>query len=144
MLAELRANALSPKSYYELYMAAFDQLRVLGEHLADLLPPAHNDPADGDQQPTANSPLQPKLSDLYEFVQYVNQVVPRLYLMVTVGSVYMRDPAAPRRELMLDLLEMCRGVQHPTRGIFLLHETIQLRIFIFKNQDYSCATSCSR
>lgn len=30
------------------------------------------------------------LSDLYELVQYAGNIVPRLYLMITVGSVYMR------------------------------------------------------
>jgi vacuolar protein sorting-associated protein 35 len=74
------------------------------------------------------------LSDLYELVQYANSIVPRLYLMITVGSVYMRASKEslssseesinerkfpPVKEIMFDMLDMTRGVQHPTRGLFL-------------------------
>jgi vacuolar protein sorting-associated protein 35 len=48
-------------------------------------------------------------------------IVPRLYLMITVGSVYMSIPDAPVKEIMKDMMEMARGVQHPTRGLFLRH-----------------------
>ena len=196
MLMELRTSQLSPKHYYELYMAIFDQLNPISDYLQDqfhapaaLLPRDETEPAkpkspelpesaietkpipdtkssvlsaeksiledpwreeaepkveqeDAPQETppttveaikeqrnrsktsatselnTTRTPLQHrhKLAELYEFVQYVNQVVPRLYLMITVGSVYMRQENAPRRELMMDLLEMCRGVQHPIRG----------------------------
>ena len=61
--------------------------------------------------------------------------------MITVGAVYMRvsgqihhdqeneqksveskqptTTIAPTKEIMKDMLEMTRGVQHPTRGLFL-------------------------
>ncbi|KAG1787896.1 vacuolar protein sorting 35-like protein [Suillus variegatus] len=35
MLAELRTSSLSPKQYYELYMAVFDALRHLSNYLYD-------------------------------------------------------------------------------------------------------------
>jgi vacuolar protein sorting-associated protein 35 len=38
---------------------------------------------------------------------------------VTVGSVYIKLKEAPARDVLRDLVEMCRGVQHPTRGLFL-------------------------
>lgn len=53
--------------------------------------------------------------------RYAGNIVPRLYLMITVGSVYMAVPDAPVKEIMKDMLEMSRGVQHPTRGLFLRH-----------------------
>jgi vacuolar protein sorting-associated protein 35 len=86
------------------------------------------------------------LSELYELVQYAAAIVPRLYLMVAVGSVYLRvskeitqksaasandegvveipveiigDDVPPIKDLMRDMMEMSRGVQHPTRGLFL-------------------------
>lgn len=40
----------------------------------------------------------------------------RLDLMITVGTVYMSIPGAPIKEIMKDMMEMTRGVQHPTRG----------------------------
>ena len=59
------------------------------------------------------------LADLYELVQYAGNIVPRLYLMVLVGSVYMGTDDAPVKEIMKDMMEMNRGVQHPIRGLFL-------------------------
>ncbi|CCD47682.1 putative vacuolar protein sorting-associated protein 35 protein [Botrytis cinerea BcDW1] len=100
LVSELRTSSLGPKQYYELYMAVFDALRHLSSHLKDSHPTHH-------------------LADLYELVQYAGNIVPRLYLMVTVGTVYMGVPEAPVKEIMKDMMEMSRGVQHPTRGLFL-------------------------
>ncbi|KAA0198242.1 Vacuolar protein sorting-associated protein 35 [Fasciolopsis buskii] len=41
------------------------------------------------------------------------------YLMITVGVYLIKCAEFPRREIMRDLVEMCRGVQHPIRGLFL-------------------------
>lgn len=85
-------------------MAVFDALR----HLSNYLHEAH---------------LQARhhLADLYELVQYAGNIIPRLYLMITVGSVYMSIPEAPVKEIMKDMMEMSRGVLHPIRGLFLRH-----------------------
>ncbi|CAG8536384.1 11514_t:CDS:10 [Diversispora eburnea] len=104
MLAELRTSALTPKNYYELYMAIFDALRHLTTYLND-----------------AHKSGKHYLADLYELVQYAGNIIPRLYLMITVGSVYMSQKDAPVKEIMKDMMEMSRGVQHPTRGLFLRH-----------------------
>ncbi|KAL0950492.1 hypothetical protein HGRIS_007303 [Hohenbuehelia grisea] len=104
MLAELRTSSLSPKQYYELYMAVFDALRHLSNYLFD-----------------AHTQSRHHLADLYELVQYAGNIIPRLYLMITVGSVYMSIPDAPVKEIMKDMMEMSRGVLHPIRGLFLRH-----------------------
>ncbi|KAF7437326.1 Vacuolar protein sorting-associated protein 35 [Pleurotus ostreatus] len=104
MLAELRTSSLSPKQYYELYMAVFDALRHLTNYLYD-----------------AHTQGKHHLADLYELVQYAGNIVPRLYLMITVGAVYMSIPEAPVKEIMKDMMEMSRGVLHPIRGLFLRH-----------------------
>ena len=36
-----------------------------------------------------------------------------------MGAVYIQTQEAPTREILVDMVEMCRGVQHPTRGLFL-------------------------
>ncbi|KAJ1945754.1 retromer complex subunit Vps35 [Kickxella alabastrina] len=123
MLNELRTSALTPKNYYELYLATFDAMQYLIGALR-----------------TAHLSGRNHLADLYELVQYAGNIVPRLYLMITIGSAYMSlastiadrsrsnevsagaggsDEVVPVREVMLDMLEMTRGVQHPTRGLFL-------------------------
>ncbi|KAK2750980.1 Vacuolar protein sorting-associated protein 35 [Myotisia sp. PD_48] len=100
LVSELRTPTLGPKQYYELYMAVFDALRHLSDYLRESHPVNH-------------------LADLYELVQYAGNIVPRLYLMITVGTVYMSIPDAPVKEIMKDMMEMSRGVQHPIRGLFL-------------------------
>ncbi|KAH8650119.1 vacuolar protein sorting-associated protein 35 [Xylariales sp. PMI_506] len=100
LVSELRTSSLGPKQYYELYMAVFDALRYLSVHLRENHPHNH-------------------LADLYELVQYAGNIIPRLYLMITVGTAYMAIPEAPVKELMKDMMDMSRGVQHPIRGLFL-------------------------
>ncbi|KAI9734690.1 MAG: Vacuolar protein sorting-associated protein 35 [Cirrosporium novae-zelandiae] len=100
LVSELRTSSLGPKQYYELYMAVFDALSVLADHLRENHPVNH-------------------LADLYELVQYAGNIIPRLYLMITVGTVYMSIGNAPVKELMRDMMEMSRGIQHPIRGLFL-------------------------
>ncbi|RZF33303.1 hypothetical protein LSTR_LSTR007648 [Laodelphax striatellus] len=107
MLAELRTSLLSPKSYYELYMAITDELRHLELYLLDEFQKGR------------------KVADLYELVQYAGNIVPRLYLLITVGLVYIKTNSSLKRDLLKDLVEMCRGVQHPLRGLFLRNYLLQ-------------------
>ncbi|KAF3516131.1 hypothetical protein DY000_02064021 [Brassica cretica] len=101
MLSELRTSKLSPQKYYDLYMRAFDQLRQLEVFFKD--ESRHGLP----------------VVDLYELVQHAGNILPRMYLLCTVGSVYMKSKQAPSKDVLKDLVEMCRGVQHPIRGLFL-------------------------
>lgn len=107
MLAELRTSLLSPKYYYELYMAITDELRHLELYLLD------------------EFQKESKVCDLYELVQYAGNVVPRLYLLITVGLVYIKTNNALKKSILRDLVEMCRGVQHPLRGLFLRNFLLQ-------------------
>ncbi|CCJ31101.1 unnamed protein product [Pneumocystis jirovecii] len=104
ILSELRSDRLGPKQYYELYMGVFDAMRYLSTYLLE-----------------AHQTDRHHLTDVYELVQYAGNIVPRLYLMITVGTVYMGVKDAPVKEIMKDMLEMVRGVQHPIRGLFLRH-----------------------
>lgn len=59
------------------------------------------------------------MSDLYESVQHAANILPRLYLLVTVGAAYISSKEAEAGEILKDVSELCKGVQHPTRGLFL-------------------------
>ncbi|XP_039269213.1 vacuolar protein sorting-associated protein 35-like [Styela clava] len=107
MLKELRTSAMSPKNYYELYMAVCDELRHLELHLSEEF-----------QQGRV-------IADLYELVQYAGDIIPRLYLLVTVGVVYIKAKPSSSRVILKDLVEMCKGVQHPLRGLFLRNYLLQ-------------------
>lgn len=101
LLSELRTSRLSPQKYYELYMRAFDELRRLEMFFKE--EDRHGCP----------------VVDLYELVQHAGNILPRLYLLCTVGSVYIKSKEAPAKDILKDLVEMCRSVQHPIRGLFL-------------------------
>ncbi|XP_064107288.1 vacuolar protein sorting-associated protein 35-like isoform X2 [Macrobrachium nipponense] len=107
MLGELRTSLLSPKTYYELYMCICDELRHLEMYLIDEFQKGH------------------RVADLYELVQYAGNIVPRLYLLITVGLVYIKTNETCKRDILKDLVEMCRGVQHPLRGLFLRNYLLQ-------------------
>lgn len=107
-LNELRTSQLTPKEYYELYIAVYDSLQSLSAYLLQSykLKQLKNKDA-------------PFLTDLYELVQYSGNIVPRLYMMIVIGTTYMSTNNAETKEIMKDMIEMCRGVQHPIRGLFL-------------------------
>ena len=108
-------------------MSVFDALRHVSNYLYD-----------------AHTTGKHHLADLYELVQYAGNIVPRLYLMITVGSVYMSIPDAPIKEIMKDMMEMSRGVQHPTRGLFLRHYLSgQTRDHLPVGEDQGCDPCCS-
>ena len=82
---------LSPKSYYELYMATCDQLRHLELYLLDEFQKG--------RKVNINNNLKafttvPQVSDLYELVQYAGNIVPRMYLLITVGLVFIKVRSA--------------------------------------------------
>jgi len=101
MLGELRTSALGPKAYYGLYIDATDELRHMEGYI------------------TAEHKRGRRMLELYELVQHAGNVLPRLYLLVTVGAVYIVSKEAAAKDILTDLVEMCRGVQHPMRGLFL-------------------------
>ncbi|VDN14688.1 unnamed protein product [Dibothriocephalus latus] len=101
MLRGMRTSDLSPKAYYELYIKTTEVLNDLEFQL------------------TEDFKQGRPLPHLYETVQYVASIVPRLYLLITIGVVQIKSKELPCREVLHDLVEMCRGVQHPMRGLFL-------------------------
>jgi len=126
-LTELNTNYLSPKSYYELYMTITEELRYLENYLCDEFPKFN------------------KTENLYELMQLSGKIVPRLYLLITVGLVYVRNNPSLTKSIMKDLVEMCRGVQHPLRGLFLRNYLLTLRDILpdtppsnDKNDDDEC------
>lgn len=64
--------------------------------------------------------------ELYETVQHAGNIIPRLFLLMTIGSVYIRTKEVPAKEILFDLVELCRGVQHPMRGLFLRNYLSQI------------------
>ncbi|SCU99658.1 LAME_0G04654g1_1 [Lachancea meyersii CBS 8951] len=117
MLTELRSPLLSPKQYYELYISIYDSLSILSNYFVECHSKKHH------------------LADLYELVQYAGNILPRLYLMITVGSAYLQSADAPREEIFKDMIEMCKGIQNPIRGLFLRYYLSQRTKQFFQAED---------
>lgn len=75
--------------------------------------------------------------DLYESAQYIPHIVPRLYLdlrrsspsrymMIVTGCVCIKTKTFPCKMILKDLIDMCKGVQHPTRGLFLRYYLVKM------------------
>ncbi|BFU25434.1 vacuolar protein sorting-associated protein 35, putative [Entamoeba histolytica HM-1:IMSS-B] len=95
----LRTVTLTPKLYYSLYIEIQTIFTSLISRICEI--------------------KQKYLLKLYERVQYYSHVIPRLYLMCTIGSICIAKNEIQITLLLKDLLEMCKCVQHPSKGLFL-------------------------
>eukprot|EP00758_Cryptobia_borreli_P000927 Tbor_TRINITY_DN1771_c0_g1::TRINITY_DN1771_c0_g1_i1::g.21305::m.21305/K18468/VPS35; vacuolar protein sorting-associated protein 35 len=124
LIGELRTGMLNPPTYYELYCRVFDELQSLEIYFNDEI----------------FNKKKTKINELYELVQHVGNIIPRLYLMITIGVIFIKTREAPVKEILRDLIEMCKGVQHPTRGMFLRHYLLTMvksKLPDINSDDYS-------
>eukprot|EP00933_Yihiella_yeosuensis_P045046 TRINITY_DN40352_c0_g1_i1.p1 TRINITY_DN40352_c0_g1~~TRINITY_DN40352_c0_g1_i1.p1 ORF type:complete len:820 (+),score=214.49 TRINITY_DN40352_c0_g1_i1:105-2564(+) len=101
MICELRTSLLTPKNYDRLFQLVFQEMQYISDFFGDK--PRHGR----------------KMIDLYESVQHAGNILPRLYLLATVAASYIKSMEAPAKEILKDVNELCKGVQHPIRGLFL-------------------------
>lgn len=87
--------------YYELFLAALDQLTLLEAFLVTM--------------GASGTPLV----DIYASVAHAPHVVPRLYLQTAVASAYVRSGQMRAPPILAELVEAAVGVQHPLRGLFV-------------------------
>lgn len=66
------------------------------------------------------------MQDLYESVQHAGSVIPRLYLLITVGAAFVKTKETEVKGILQDLLDMVKGVQEPTRGLFLRYYLLKM------------------
>lgn len=65
-----------------------------------------------------------ELSEFYDDVQMELFTVPRMYMLILVGSVALKKKVDSVVNIVQDLHEMCRSVQHPIRGMFVRYYLI--------------------
>ena len=103
MLLELKSSVLTPISYYQLYSSILDEmLNVLNFFKEE-------------------ARRGRRMKKLYDIVQQASNIIPRLYLMIAVGAVVIENDPSQCKEIITDLLDMLKGVQSPTRGLFTRH-----------------------
>lgn len=108
MLSELRTSLLSPRNYYHLYSIIFDEMQYLEQFFKEEYRRGR------------------KMKYLYESVQQASSIIPRLYLLITVGSVYIETQQVPASEIIFDLLQLVKGVQNPLRGLFMRYYFLKM------------------
>ena len=108
MLCELRTNELSPKNYYGLYMSVVDAMLTLKNYMIEEINRGR------------------RLIDLYDDVQQAQNVIPRLYLMITAGSIYMEKVPRSTRIIIYDMLGLVKAVQNPIKGLFLRNYLLKM------------------
>ena len=108
MLCELRTNELSPKNYYGLYMSVVDVMLTLKNYMIEEINRGR------------------RLIDLYDDVQQAQHVIPRLYLMITVGSIYIEKVPRSTRIIIYDMLGLVKAVQNPIKGLFLRNYLLKM------------------
>ena len=108
MLCELRTKELSPKNYYGLYMSVVDVMLTLKNYMIEEISRGR------------------RLIDLYDDVQQAQNVIPRLYLMITAGSIYIERVPRSTRIIIYDMLGLVKAVQNPIKGLFLRNYLLKM------------------
>ena len=108
LLSELKTSLLTPRNYYQLYVSIFDEMLYLEQFFKE----EHR--------------RGRKIKDLYESTQQASSIIPRLYMLITVGSVYIESQQVTSMEIIFDLLQMVKGVQNPLRGLFLRYFLLKI------------------
>jgi vacuolar protein sorting-associated protein 35 len=55
--------------------------------------------------------------------------------LITVGAAYVKTKEAPVKLILKDLLDMVKGVQQPTRGLFLRYYLMKMMKDILPDKD---------
>ena len=108
MLNELRTSYLTPKNYYHLFTAAFDEMQLVINFFQEEITRGR------------------KVRDVYDSVQQAINLIPRMYLMIAAGSLVMENEPKSSGEIIFDLLGMVKGVQNPIRGLFVRYFLLKI------------------
>jgi vacuolar protein sorting-associated protein 35 len=64
--------------------------------------------------------------DLYQAVQHAPSIISRMYLVITVGSVYIQSHDEDSDKILEDIIQMMKSVQNPVRGLFLRYYFLKM------------------
>ena len=109
LISLLKVNLLTPSNYYLLYI---DTMELLQETIEYYI--------------RDNVSKGIKIKYIYESVQQCQYLIPRIYLMIISGSVYLGLYPIKYREIIYDLLNVVKCIQNPLRGFWI-------RYFLFKS-----------
>ena len=67
-----------------------------------------------------------RIKEFYEAVQQCITVLPRLYLMILVGNIYIESNPNEKKEILNEIMKMVNAVQHPLRGFYVRYFIIKI------------------
>lgn len=108
LISLLKIDLLTPSNYYLLYTEIYDIIQGTIEYYI--------------REETLRGI---KIKYIYESVQQSQFLIPRLYLMIITGSIYLELYPKNYREILYDLINMVKCEQKPLRAFWL-------RFFLFK------------
>ena len=117
LLCELRTDFLKPKNYQILYNHVVNELIQVHKYM--------NEEISFGREPW----------DIYESVQQCRYVIPRLYLTIIAGSVYLEHSPEKCKELIEDLLDIVKQAQSPLRTIFVRYFLTKVIARVLPDED---------
>ena len=109
LISLLKIDVLTPSNYYLLYKDVIDLLQETIEYYI-----------------RDNVSKGMRIKYIYESIQQSQYLIPRIYLMIVCGSIYLELYPLKFNEIIYDLLNAVKCVQNPLRGFWV-------RYFLFKN-----------
>ena len=101
IISQLKTDFISPQFYYQLFTFVFDEILQIQSYFRSEIKQGRD------------------ALEFYKSVQQCMTVLPRVYLMIIVGTLLIENNDADTNEVLDDLIEACNGVQHPIRGLFV-------------------------
>ena len=108
LLSLLKIDILTPSNYYLLFTDICDIIEETIEYYI--------------REKTSKGI---KIKYIYDSIQQSQFLIPRLYLMIISGAIYLELNPLKYREILYDLINMMKCVQNPLRGFWI-------RYFLFK------------
>eukprot|EP00477_Mikrocytos_mackini_P000554 GAHX01000592.1.p1 GENE.GAHX01000592.1~~GAHX01000592.1.p1 ORF type:complete len:778 (-),score=146.35 GAHX01000592.1:23-2356(-) len=105
-----------PSEYYEMYVSMVSKLNGLSDLLRDSV--KNTMPSFPEYPELMNIPTNMEFNNYYFKAEFCKHLVPRLYIMLTIASVWLEFHPCPLR-LFDDVLNCLDGVLDPNRGLFL-------------------------
>ena len=76
-----------------------------------------------------------RVKEFFEAVQQCITVLPRLYLMIIVGNIYLENFPEEKKSIFDEILKMMNGAQSPLRGFMVRYYFLKTFEKNFKNSD---------
>ena len=108
IISQLKNDFISPQLYYQLFTFIFDEILQMQSYFHAEIKRGRN------------------IIEFYKSVQQCVTVLPRVYLMIIVGTLLIEFKKADTKEVLEDLIESCNCVQHPIRGLFVRYFMLKI------------------